>query len=456
LYALSNAGKGLTGITSGLVSTIVASNGVAVTMLPDSTEYIAGTQDSILSIHTFSFHNGSVAVDNSRHPFPVRFTTAPMFVQLDSLSLLLGTSGGMVYQLNTNGDIISKSSSGTGTVTSITALPTNSLTKPNEYFFTAGDTLYGQSSSAALPVSSNGWLLAAAVSPIGNYIVAAEKNGTTVVSLNQALSQQNYKRILSATGINELAIADIDGDGEKDVLLQSGDALSILNRHGIMLDDFPLHPRNGLEFAGTPLVADFNGDSKPEIVLLTNDGEMWMYDHSGKLLAGFPVQAAMAGKVFPMVYIGTSPSNKIGIAVLSENGSLDAFLTQTTMSSESLLWWQHLANGSHINAEFRSSTFNPVTTEFLPKSHVYNWPNPVYGQSTQIRYYTGEEATITITILDLAGRKITELSGQGTAGMDNEVTWNVSNIHSGVYLARVEARGASRSEVTFIKIAVIK
>jgi hypothetical protein len=40
--------------------------------------------------------------------------------------------------------------------------------------------------------------------------------------------------------------------------------------------------------------------------------------------------------------------------------------------------------------------------------------------------------------------------------MDNEVPWNVSNIQSGVYLARVEARGASRSDVVIIKIAVVK
>jgi len=80
----------------------------------------------------------------------------------------------------------------------------------------------------------------------------------------------------------------------------------------------------------------------------------------------------------------------------------------------------------------------------------------VYSQSTQIRYYTSEDATVVVTILDLSGQKITELSGRGTAGMDNEITWNVSQIQSGIYLARVEARGATRSEVVFIKVAVVK
>ena len=87
---------------------------------------------------------------------------------------------------------------------------------------------------------------------------------------------------------------------------------------------------------------------------------------------------------------------------------------------------------------------------------MYNWPNPVYGPSTQIRFFTSEDANVTITILDLSGRKITELSGHGTAGLDSEIPWNVSNIQSGVYLARVEARGASRTDVAIIKIAVVK
>jgi hypothetical protein len=40
--------------------------------------------------------------------------------------------------------------------------------------------------------------------------------------------------------------------------------------------------------------------------------------------------------------------------------------------------------------------------------------------------------------------------------MDSEISWDVSNIQSGVYLARVEARGTSKSEAVIIKIAVVK
>jgi hypothetical protein len=298
-------------------------------------------------------------------------------------------------------------------------------------------------------------MLAAAVSAKGNYVVAAEKNGNKLIAYNQSLSQKIFEINIVGSGILELAVADIDGDGEKDVIVQSTNSLSVMSRNGSMLDGFPVQARAGLEFTGTPLVIDFHGDAKQEIALITNDGEMWVYDRNGKLLSGFPVQVAAAGKAFPMAY--TSLSNKLSIAVFSGNGSFDAFLTSSPITSTSFTWWQHLGDERHSNGDASIAPLGiPLSTEFFPKSRVYNWPNPVYGPSTQIRYFTSEDANVTITILDLSGKKITELSGHGLAGMDNEIPWNVSNIQSGVYLARVEARGASRSDVVIIKIAVVK
>jgi hypothetical protein len=52
--------------------------------------------------------------------------------------------------------------------------------------------------------------------------------------------------------------------------------------------------------------------------------------------------------------------------------------------------------------------------------------------------------------------KITELHGQSRAGLDGEVTWDVSGIQSGVYLARIEATGGTGSHVAVIKIAIVK
>jgi hypothetical protein len=87
---------------------------------------------------------------------------------------------------------------------------------------------------------------------------------------------------------------------------------------------------------------------------------------------------------------------------------------------------------------------------------VYNWPNPVYDNLTHFRYYVKENAAVHIKVFNLAGELVTELSGQGIGGVDNEIVWNASGVQSGVYFARVEAAGQSGSGVAVVKVAVVK
>jgi hypothetical protein len=80
----------------------------------------------------------------------------------------------------------------------------------------------------------------------------------------------------------------------------------------------------------------------------------------------------------------------------------------------------------------------------------------VYGNTTHIRFYSIQDASVTIRIFDVAGTKVAELSGRASAGIDSEVMWDVSNIQSGVYLARVEASNQNQTQARIIKIAVVK
>ena len=148
-----------------------------------------------------------------------------------------------------------------------------------------------------------------------------------------------------------------------------------------------------------------------------------------------------------------SGGGSIGVASLTSTGQLQA---AEILRPYNEIWTQALRNSRHSNSDGSGGGSSPASSEFLPKSRTYNWPNPVYGSSTNIRYYTSEDAAVTVTVFDLAGLRIAELKAQAKGGLDGELTWDVSNIQSGVYLARVEAAGNSRTEVVFIKIAVVK
>ena len=56
----------------------------------------------------------------------------------------------------------------------------------------------------------------------------------------------------------------------------------------------------------------------------------------------------------------------------------------------------------------------------------------------------------------MTGEVIDEIKTSGKPLVDNEVSWNLNGIESGVYNAKLEASGNGKREYTFFKIAVIK
>ncbi len=379
------------------------------------------------------------------------FSTAPCFIQSDTLSIVVGASNGSIYQFDTLANILNAKIGAGYPITSITQLPNSN--SGYDFYYASYNQLFSRTDSITLPDKSNNWILAGAVAPKGNnFIVAALKNGSIILAYDAKLSQKYFEISLPTTSIQEIAIADIDNDGEKDIIIMSLRNIYALNRNGFMLDGFPIYAKATL--TGTPLIVDFDGDYSPDIISYTEDGNLWVYDNKGKLFSGFPIQATAPGKIYPCAYI--TSTNKLGMAAVSELGSLDALYTNTTISPNSLLWSQQNGNAQNTNADFSLSTIKPISAEFFPKSRVYNYPNPVYSTSTNIRFYTAENAEIIVTILDLTGVKVTELRGRNIGGMDGELKWDVTKIQSGVYYARVEAINSQKSEVAFIKISVVK
>jgi hypothetical protein len=196
------------------------------------------------------------------------------------------------------------------------------------------------------------------------------------------------------------------------------------------------------------------GDGSTELIVGLSSGLVAAYDGRGHIVDGFPLQFSAGGETSFALF--QSAAGKIGIAGLTSAGALQALEINKPYVAQNIVWSQYLRDARHSNVDASAGGTAPVSTEFLPPSRVYNWPNPVYGGTTQIRYYTPEDASISIKIFDLAGVKVAELRAQSRGGLDGEVPWDVSRIQSGVYLARIEATGSSRTDVAIIKIAVVK
>jgi M6 family metalloprotease-like protein len=280
-------------------------------------------------------------------------------------------------------------------------------------------------------------------------IVLTDEDKFYIIRRNEIISEF---QLSISEDINTFSITDLNQDGSNYIVINNCNNVEVYNLTGSLADNFPFSDPNGIGFSGTPVTADFEGDSKSEIISVTKDGRIFAIDGgTGKVVPGFPISSGSAIPVTPVLY---NKAGKTNLAVLNDQNNLTAW---SISSVEGKLYWSeefgNPQNTSFIDAAENTNRIN----EFFPTERAYNYPNPVYDGETNIRYYVSEDSKINIKVFDLAGDFVAELNDDATGGMDNETVWNVGDIQSGVYLTRIEAVSTSgNSEFAIIKIAVVK
>lgn len=285
----------------------------------------------------------------------------------------------------------------------------------------------------------------------GNYVsvVSTSENEYVVIINNKIISRIKAGSFAS---LYDYSFGDIKNDGNNYLIVADENKLLSYNLTGGISDNFPQSNTNDDPFFLTPLIADIEGDSKSEIIAFTKNGKVLAYDGgTGKLVDGFPISFGLGLKTEPVLF---ETNGVIGIAGIDQSNNFKSWIISSTVSE--LDWSEE--NGNNQNTSFVDAAKSTNTiNQFFPTNRAYNYPNPVYDGQTAIRYFVGEDSKINIKIFDLAGSFVAELKNDAKGGFDNETIWNVGDIQSGVYLARIEAIGSSgKTESVVIKIAVVK
>lgn len=459
IYALNVDGSSKTKDPSGHFSDNGGQFGVAVFEQGAGTTLLAGVSDRTLYIWRARDITSNGVYDSvtvTSVTLPERITTSPsIYRRAQSIAVLVGTAAGNVYIVNLDGTMNTIPSASGKEVHSIIQMPSSSPTKLFDLFFSSGGTIYGESASVSLPDSTYPWILTGTTTPKGKRILAAQQGGGKIISMDQTLTERFFDIEIENQKIRSVAAADLNGDGHKEFVVLTEHDVFVVNQSGVFLDGFPVSLNATGKLSGAPLIGDIDGDGKLDVALATDMGELFAFTRDGKRLPGFPVQATERSAQ-ELAFFRTT-GGKVGLLSVSISGVLKAFETNAAYSKALLPWSQFLQSEWRWNLD-TTVTSNPsaLSSEFFPRSRVYNWPNPVYGKSTQIRYFVTEDADIDVQIFDLAGTKITSFSRKARGGLDGEITWELVDIQSGVYLARVEARSPTLSEVAVIKIAVVK
>ncbi len=431
--------------------------------------FIFGITDSTLNVYVETSNANTTFHFNIPASSSASIESSPVIVKNNgNLSVFVGSNNGNIYQYNNSllnstdkalpiflngadhplfklaayGSYLSSVSS----LTLITVSKSNfarGTADYNETFFkdNRGNSMFigGAPVDFALTKSKDGTLTSIILTKGSNFYII--QNGSVVKKFN-----------VGADSIKSFSLSDLKQDGDNYIMFCSNGKLYAVNLQGANADNFPVKDPENIGFEGTPLSVDFTGDSKPEVIVSTTDGRIFAFDGaSGKVISGFPISTGNKISLVPAVSIN---DGNIDLSALTQNYN---FYSWNIYSGSPILYWSE-ANGSSLNNSFLDKALsNNQITQFFPSGQAYNYPNPVYGNSTNIRYYVSEDSKINIKIFDLAGDLVAEMNDNAKGGFDNETVWNVSNVQSGVYLARIEATSNSgKTQSKIIKIAVIK
>ncbi|MEI7811737.1 MAG: hypothetical protein WCJ01_04845 [Ignavibacteria bacterium] len=424
----------------------------------NETEYIAGGYQNNLNILTSDATNIPQLFTQDAGQ---NITTAPVIrlQSADRFDILFGTDKGTVFAYSLSATNSFKPVLLQKDILDSTYTLSQIMATDSGYYqaegVNAGHSEYKLFDSRNNSVIINGGFIQATLTKdkSGNYITVILNNSNQLFLAQDAHAVRNITPAQPDLSIGSFALGDLRKEGENNIVFASGNYLYAVNLSGAVLDHFPFEDPKGIGFYGMPLIAGAARSTESVyIYAFTKDGRIYELDgRSGAVTHGFPVTTGSRLSASPAFYVD---GDKLMLALVTNNNYY--FSYNTNLIYKNSYWMQQ--NGNPLNSAFvQQASGAAMITQFMPKERAYNWPNPVYGSETNIRYYVSEDSRINIKIFDLAGGFVAELNSGARGGFDSETVWSVNGIQSGVYLARVEAEGISgKRETSIIKIAVVK
>ncbi len=264
------------------------------------------------------------------------------------------------------------------------------------------------------------------------------------------------KTIVEGGGFDWPALADFDQDGNMDILYTDimQNRLAAKNQNGAFLDYFPLPAPQGTRFTGTPLIADIENDGEPDLIIAAQDSlslNIYAYNNKGEIKQGFPLYVGNANNpqyqpVYPLLHENT-------LYAIGHDGTLKAWHFP---EMNDILWSSRYGNEAFNKVTGRLSGNNtpPDLPSLLVKNETYNWPNPA-DDNTRIRYQVRQQAEVELKVITVSGRVVYRQKLESAGGLPEEHLIDTSAWESGIYLAMITARAGSNKQQKMIKIAVV-
>lgn len=262
---------------------------------------------------------------------------------------------------------------------------------------------------------------------------------------------------------SHVAVGDLDQDGYYEIVFVSNFQLYVLEHTGEIKNGFPfvynIGPLGLLStFYSDPLVV-FVEEDLPALIIGTNTNDCWpwgfcgeyhAYTQEGSLVEGWPIVVdGLTSDVTPSyssegsrvslvlgVTTHTSPWDSLGTA------NIYNFELPVAPDTTQFLWTWRTYGGNEHRTGYPGYYPPPVTSvEFqnpeLPFSPLLgNYPNP-FNSTTRIVYQLSTNSEVKLEIYNLLGQKIATLVNKQQEAGIYSVTWDASDLSSGVYFSKL-------------------
>jgi C1A family cysteine protease len=264
--------------------------------------------------------------------------------------------------------------------------------------------------------------------------------------------QQERSANLGATCKCSPSIADLDRDGNLEIALndQMG-GIHMLDAQGEEIPGFPVLVGSGIWASSS--FADIDNDGWLDLVVADLGGSVHVIKHDGDKLNPFPVTME-SGTRSTATIANVDQDTYLEIILGSYTGlvALDSKLNAGVSGGWNMYPGNLRRTGNYTDGLYRGVP-PPGTGSEIPKTYALlpARPNP-FNPVTVISFQLPHTSHLNLSVFDVSGRMVTTLlDGSITAGT-HEVTFNGSDLASGLYFVRMKAEGYNQT----MKVLLVK
>ena len=269
-------------------------------------------------------------------------------------------------------------------------------------------------------------------------------NYSSILSKNIILNNNKIiinKSIVKDGKYKSLSLIDLDNDSIVEVVAVNVNGnidafdLNLYNKNG-----FPLYSN-----ADSPIFSmNLFDDIRRELVYQNNNGEIIILNYEGNVVDKISTK-------YKLVSLGSYQGEK---GILTDK-SFFAFVDDDKNNFNE---WRYPFSSADNSRYLQLK--EPISNRILivDKKLSYAYPNPSNGEAINFRLKLGFVENIDIFIYDIAGFSIKRISLQNL-GINNqifEIPWDISNIESGVYIARIVVKNINSTDEKIIKLGIAK